>query len=143
MAGGSRQSACEAFISRTPTQLHRRKYLPRKKRLGGASQITLDKYSRVVFAVNVDLLRVVSLAPKPRNPAAIRNTSLADDLSYSQDVGGRFLANSGVQGLLVKSLVGASVKVVVFLENCTYGQLKVRNLDETMDILKQIVPTER
>jgi RES domain-containing protein len=118
--------------------------LARKKRLGGTSQITLDKYPRVIFAVDVELEHVVSLAPKPRNPAlaAIRNASLADDLSYSQDVG-RFLANSGIQGLLFKSLVVAGVNLVVFLENCTYGQLKVRKLDETMDLLKQIVSTQR
>lgn len=114
--------------------------LARKKRLGGASQITLDKYPRVVFAVDVELERVVSLARKPRNPAlaAIRNASFDDDLSYSQDVG-RFLAGSRIQGLLFKSLVGSGVNLLIFMENCDSGQLKVRKLDETLDTLKQIV----
>jgi RES domain-containing protein len=114
--------------------------LARKKRLGGASQITLDKYPRVVFAIDVELERVVSLVRKPRNSAlaAIRSASLADDLSYSQDVG-RFLADSGIQGLLYKSLVGTGVNLLVFLENCATGQLKVRKLDETIDTLKRIV----
>jgi hypothetical protein len=78
--------------------------LARKKRLGGVSQITLDKYPRVVFAVDVELERVVSLVQKVRSPAlaSIRTNSLDDDLSYSQDVG-QFLANAGVQGLLFKS----------------------------------------
>ena len=59
--------------------------LARKKRLGGASQISLDKYPRVVFAVDVGLERVLSLVRKPRNSAlaAIRDACLDDDLSYS------------------------------------------------------------
>jgi RES domain-containing protein len=114
--------------------------LARKKRLGNASQITLDKYPRVVFAVDVELERVVSLIRKPGNLAlaAIRAASLVDDLSYSQDVG-RFLANSGIQGLLFKSLVGAGVNLMAFLENCDSNQLIVRNLDETIDTLKRIM----
>lgn len=114
--------------------------LARKKRLGGASQISLDKYPRAVFAIDVELERVVSLARKPRHSAlaAIRNASLVDDLSYSQVVG-RFLADSDIQGLFFKSVAGAGVNLLVFLENCAPGQLKVRKLDETMDTLKQVV----
>lgn len=114
--------------------------LARKKRLGGASQISLDKYPRVVFAVDVELERTVSLVRRPRNSAlaAIRNASFENDLSYSQHVG-RFLADSGIQGLLFKSSVGAGVNLLVFLENCAFSQLKVRKLDETMDTLRQIV----
>ena len=114
--------------------------LARKKRLGGASQISLDKYPRVVFAVDVELERVVSLTRKPRHSplAAIRNASLGDDLSYSQPVG-RFLADLGIQGLLFKSMAGTGVNLLAFLENCAPGQLKVRQLDETLDTLKQIV----
>ena len=118
--------------------------LARKKRLGGVSQITLDKYPRVVFAVDVELERVVSLVQKTRNPAlaSIRTNSLDDNLSYSQDVG-QFLANAGVQGLLFKSSVGTSVNLVVFLDNCVPGQLKVRKLAELLDTLKQIVTTHK
>lgn len=118
--------------------------LARKKRLGGESQITLDKYPRIVFAVDVKLERVVSLARKPRNPplAAIRSASLADDLSYSQDVG-RFLADSRIQGLLFKSVVGAGVNLLVFLENCSFGQLKIRKLEDTLETLKRIVSSRK
>ncbi len=118
--------------------------LARKKRLGGASQISLDKYPRVVFAVDIELEHVVSLARKPRNAAlaAIRSASFDDDLSYSQDVG-RFLADSGMQGLLFKSLAGTGVNLLVFLENCASGQIKVRKLGETMDTLKQIASKRR
>ena len=114
--------------------------LARKKRLGDTPQISLDKYPRVVFGIDVELERVVSLVRKPRHStlAAIRNASLVDDLSYSQAVG-RFLADSGIQGLLFKSMAGTGVNLLVFLENCGPGQLKVRKLNETIDTLKQIV----
>jgi RES domain-containing protein len=118
--------------------------LARKKRLGGVSQITLDKYPRIIFAVDVELERVVSLVQKIRNPdlASIRANSLDDDLSYSQDVG-QFLADAGVQGLLFKSSVGTSANLLIFLDNCVPDQLKVRKLDEIFDTLKQIVRTHK
>jgi RES domain-containing protein len=118
--------------------------LARKKRLGGVSQITLDKYPRVVFAVDVELERVVSLIQKTRNPAlaSIRANSLDDDLRYSQGVG-QFLADTGVQGLLFKSSVGTNVNLLVFLDNCGPDQLKVRKLDEIFDTLNQIVRTHK
>ena len=114
--------------------------LARKRRLGNASQLSLDKYPRVVFAVDVEMECVVSLVPSPRNPTltSIRKQSLANDLTYSQEVG-QFLEAGGVQGLLFKSAVGASTNLVVFLKNCLPGQLKIRNLDETLDTLKQII----
>jgi hypothetical protein len=37
----------------------------RKKRLGGAALIHVDKYPRVVFAVRFDLTRVLDLAQRP------------------------------------------------------------------------------
>jgi RES domain-containing protein len=114
--------------------------LARKKRLGGVSQISLDKYPRIIFAVDVELERVVSLVQKARNPdlASIRANSLDDDLSYSQDVG-QFLADAGVQGLLFKSSVGTNINLLIFLNNCGADQLKVRELDEIFDTWKQIV----
>lgn len=118
--------------------------LARKKRLGGVSQITLDKYPRVVFAVDVELERVVSIVQKTRNPAlaSIRTNSLGDDLSYSQNVG-QFLADAGVQGLLFKSSVGTNVNLLIFLDNCRTDQLKVRKLKEIFDTLKHIVRTHK
>ena len=44
-----------------------REVLARKKRLGDEAQITLEKYPRVVFAVSVSLLRVVTWLRKPRS----------------------------------------------------------------------------
>ena len=37
----------------------------RKKRLGGATLINVDKYTRVVFAVRFDLMRVLDLSQRP------------------------------------------------------------------------------
>ena len=114
--------------------------LARKNRLGGASQISLDKYPRIVFAVDVELERVVSLVRKPRNAslASIRKNSLDDDPAFSQDVG-KFLVNAGVQGLLFKSRVGSGVNLLIFPDNCAPDQLKVQKLDETIETLKKIV----
>lgn len=113
--------------------------LARKKRLGGASQISLDKYPRVIYAVDVRLDRVVKLARKPREPvlASVWMKSFDTDTAYSQEVG-PFLARAGVQGLLFKSTIGKSMNLIVFLDNCNPSQLKVRQLDETIDTFRQI-----
>jgi hypothetical protein len=74
--------------------------LTRKKRLGGHAQITIDKYPRVVFGVDVALQKVVSWARKPHSLLlrGIRESCLLkDDLSRSQEIGNR-LRISGVRG---------------------------------------------
>jgi len=48
--------------------------LARKKRPGGASQISLDRYPRVTYAVDITLHRVIKLARKPREPITPRDT---------------------------------------------------------------------
>jgi len=113
--------------------------LARKKRLGGASQISLDKYPRVIYAVDVALDRVVKLARKPRDPAlvSIWTKSLDADIAYSQEVG-PYLASAGIEGLLFKSTIGKSMNLIVFLENCDPTHLKVRQIDETINTFKQI-----
>jgi RES domain-containing protein len=113
--------------------------LARKKRLGGTSQISLDKYPRVIYAVDVALDRVVKLARKPRDPAlvSIWAKSLDADIAYSQEVG-PFLASAGIEGLLFKSTIGKSTNLIVFLENCDPTLLRVRQLNETIDTFKQI-----
>lgn len=113
--------------------------LARKKRLGGASQISLDKYPRVIYAVDVALDRVTKLARKPRDPAlvSIWTKSLEADIAYSQEVGS-FLASAGIEGLLFKSTIRNSANLIVFLENCDPNHLSVRQLNETIDTFKQI-----
>jgi hypothetical protein len=91
----------------------------------------ISKTSRRVLVFNGLLTRKSPLA-------AIRKNSLDDDLTFSQDVG-KFLANAGVQGLLFKSTAGTSVNLLIFLDNCILGQLKVQKLDEMIETLKKIV----
>jgi RES domain-containing protein len=47
----------------------------RKKRLGGATLINVDKYPRVVLAVRFDLMRVLDLSHRPlqRRVGAVRD----------------------------------------------------------------------
>jgi RES domain-containing protein len=61
----------------------------RKKRLGGAALITVDKYPRVVFAVRFALKRALDLTkrPLPKGFGAIREKCLGEDLSPSQQFG--------------------------------------------------------
>jgi RES domain-containing protein len=106
--------------------------LTRKKRLGGHAQITIDKYPRIVFGVDVALQKVVRWTRKPRSPVleGIRQGCLLkDDLSRSHEVGNQ-LRISGVQGLLFPSAVGGSENLVVYLENCGSSALKLQNVVE-------------
>lgn len=84
-----------------------REVLARKKRLGNSSQITLDKYPRVVFAVDVSLQRVVSWLRKPRSKALVqvRESCLSvDNLKRSQELGQVPVA-AGIQGLRFRVLL--------------------------------------
>ena len=51
----------------------------RKKRLGGAALINVDKYPRVVFAVRFDLMRVLDLSqrPLPRGLGTVSETNVS------------------------------------------------------------------
>jgi hypothetical protein len=60
--------------------------LARKKRLGNASQISLDKYPRVVFAVDIELERVVSLVRSPRNPTLLLKRRLETTSSAGPNI---------------------------------------------------------
>jgi hypothetical protein len=40
---------------------------------------------------------------------------------------------------LIKSAVGTSVNLLIFLDNCVPDQLRVQKLDETIETLKKIV----
>lgn len=74
----------------------------RKARLGGAAQISTDKYPRVVYSVAVDLERGLDLSALGSSPAAeaVRRVCLAkDDLSASMDLA-RELEAGGIQGLV-------------------------------------------
>jgi RES domain-containing protein len=100
----------------------------RKKRLGGAALINVDKYPRVVFAVGFDLTRVLDMTQRPlaRGMGAIRDKCLGEDLFPSQQFGD-VLVSQGVEGLRFPSQVGPGVNLVVYKKNCDPDALKIEN----------------
>jgi RES domain-containing protein len=117
-----------------------REVLARKKRLGNTSQITLAKYPRVVFAVNVTLEKVLTWLRRPRSKALmkVRESCLSlDDLARSQELGQLLLA-AGVQGLLFPSVVGAGRNLIVYLGNCKPSALVLQNADLMQDRIADI-----
>jgi RES domain-containing protein len=100
----------------------------RKKRLGGAALINVDKYPRVVFAVGFDLTRVLDLTqrPLPRGMGAIRDKCLGEDLLPSQQFGDVLVAQ-GIEGLRFPSQAGPGVNLVVYKKCCHPNALKIEN----------------
>lgn len=106
--------------------------LARKKRLGSQSQITIDKYPRIVFGVDVALERVVSWLRRPRSMrlAMIRDACLdEEDLATSKEVG-EVLQRANIQGIRFPSVAGKGRNLVVYVANCESGSLTLRNVDQ-------------
>ena len=115
----------------------------RKARLGGAAQITTDKYPRVVYAVAVNLKRTVDLSAlgSSQTANAIRAACLAEhDLADSMDLA-RELETTGIQGLLFPSVVGGDGNLVVYLANCSRKTLALKNEQQVIDQAKRIAAT--
>jgi RES domain-containing protein len=112
----------------------------RKARLGGAAQISTDKYPRVVYAVAVNLKRTLDLSAlkSSQTANAIRATFLAEhDLVASMDLA-RELEAKGIQGLLFPSVAGGNENLVVYLANCSRKMLALKNEQQVIDQAKQI-----
>jgi RES domain-containing protein len=112
----------------------------RKARLGGAAQISTDKYPRVVYAVAVNLKRTLDLSAlgSSQTANAIRAACLAEhDLVASMDLA-RELEAKGIQGLLFPSVVGGNENLVVYLANCSRKMLALKNEQQVIDQAKQI-----
>lgn len=117
----------------------------RKARLGGAAQITTDKYPRVVYAVAVSLKRTLDLSAlgSSQTANAIRADCLAeDDLVASMDLA-RELETTGIQGLLFPSVVGGDGNLVVYLANCSRKMLSLKNEQQVIDQAKRIAATHK
>ena len=117
----------------------------RKARLGGAAQITTDKYPRVVYAVAVNLKRTVDLSAlgSSQTANAIRAACLAEhDLADSMDLA-RELETTGIQGLLFPSVVGGDGNLVVYLANCSRKMLALKNEQQVIDQAKRIAATHK
>jgi RES domain len=100
----------------------------RKKRLGGAALIGVDKYPRLVFAVRFELQRVLNLAQRslPPDIRAIRDKCLGEDLHPSQQFGDILISRS-IDGLRFQSHAGPGVNLVVYKKNCDPDALKIEN----------------
>ncbi len=106
--------------------------LARKKRLGGQSQITIDKYPRVVFEVDVNLQRALSWLRRPRSItlATVRRACLDEnDLAPSKELG-EVLRKASIQGLRFPSVAGKGRNLIVYCANCDAGGLNLRNADQ-------------
>jgi RES domain-containing protein len=113
----------------------------RKARLGGAAQISTDKYPRVVYAVAVNLKRALDLSALGSSRAgdAVRMACLNKaDLTASMELS-RELEAEGIQGLLFPSVVGGDDNLVVYRANCGHpSALALQNEQQVIDQAKQI-----
>jgi len=112
----------------------------RKERLGGKAQISLEKYPRIVFAVNVQLERHISFLKKPRDRIleALWKSSLDEDNLGASQVVGAFFHRLGIQGILFPSVVIQGTNLIAFVANCAGGSLQIVNLDELTRKIKEI-----
>jgi RES domain-containing protein len=112
---GTRAVYLSATDSGTGTEL-----LARKARLGGSSQITLDKYPRIVFGVKVQVDRAVDLstAPTPVGLAELLNRCLTPDAHETSMEVAAVLIAARIQGIVFPALSGtrktwsSSLKIV-------------------------------
>ena len=112
----------------------------RKARLGGAAQISTDKYPRVVYAVAVNLKATLDLSAlgSSQTANAIKAAVLAkNDLTASMDLA-RELEGEGIQGLLFPSVVGGDDNLIVYLANCSPKTLALKNEQQIIDQAKRI-----
>ena len=112
----------------------------RKSRLGGVGQISVEKYPRVVYAVAVDLKRVLDLSTLGSSQAAeaLRATCLdKNDLRPSMELAGE-LISAGIQGLVFPSTVGGDDNLVVYRMNCGRKALSLQNQREVIDQVRRI-----
>ena len=112
----------------------------RKARLGGAAQISADKYPRVVYAVVVNLKRALDLSALKlsKDGEAVRLACLNKaDLTASMELS-RELEAEGIQGLLFPSVVGGDDNLVVYRANCGRRTLTLQNEQQVIDQAKRI-----
>ena len=112
----------------------------RKARLGGAAQISTDKYPRVVYAVAVNLKRALDLPALGSSQAgeAVRLACLNKaDLTPSMELS-RELEAEGIQGLLFPSVVGGDDNLVVYRANCGRRTLTLQNEQQVIDQARRI-----
>lgn len=137
---GTRAVYLNATDSGTGTEV-----LARKARLGGSPQITLDKYPRIVFGVEVQLSRALDLSAGviPAELTDLTNRCLLPDaLDISMEVAVELIA-AEIQGIVFPSAVGGTDNLIVYLANCGRDALTLRNADRLISKAKRIAAKVR
>ena len=110
------------------------------------NKIKVAKYPRVVYAIFVNLERVLDLTTVPASAVlkALRKKCLeANELVPSMELAAH-LQKAGVQGLVFPSVVaGGDDNLIVYLANCKAGSLKLENEAELIAQAKLIASRTR
>jgi len=113
----------------------------RKSRLGTASQITIERYPRVVFGVEVQIENHIDFTRRSRSKAIEDIKALCldpDDLGTSQEIG-RFLFAAGIQGILFPSVLGKGTNLVLNRKQCSAKNVSISNRAEFVNKTREIV----
>jgi len=112
----------------------------RKSRLGGSALITVDKYPRMVFGVEVSLERVLAFSKRsmPKALHSLHGPCLdKDSLAPSFGIGSELLRRS-IQALRFPSVTGRGPNLVIYNRHCDPSSLKLVNLSELMAKIRAI-----
>jgi RES domain-containing protein len=127
------------FLSATD-QLATAEVTMRKSRLGGSALISVDKYPRIVFGVEVSLERVLAFSKRsmPRALHSLHGPCLdKESLAPSLEIGRELLRRS-IEAVRFPSVTGRGSNLVVYNRNCDPSSLKLINLSELMAEIKAI-----
>lgn len=117
-----------------------------KRRLGGKSLITLDKYPRVVFGVKVSVSKHVDLTRHFRSrtlETLVQACLDPNSLETSQAVGA-FLVGCNIQAILFPSLAAPhGHNLVIYVDDCPLASLSLVNVSEFTKALRKITTTTR
>ena len=111
----------------------------RKSRLGSGA-ISVDKYPRIVFGVEVSLDRVLTLGKRslPKVLHGLIEPWLdKDSRSASMDLG-RELEKRSIQALRFPSVTGRGSNLIVYNRNCSSSSLTLVNLPALMAKIRSI-----
>lgn len=115
----------------------------RKSRLGGSALISVDKYPRIVFAVEVDLERVLEFSKRsmPKALHGLHSPCLdKNSLARSMELGSELMRLS-IQALRFPSVTGRGSNLVVYKRNCPPTSLQLANLSDLVAKIKAIAGT--
>jgi hypothetical protein len=113
--------------------------------LGGVAQISTDKYSRVVYAIAVDLKRALDLSALGVSKAGeeVRRACLVENnLTTSMDLPAS-RKQKAYKGLLFASVIGGDDNLVVYRANCSRKALTIQNEQQVIDQAKRIAAKHR